>query len=82
MIFAGAATIATLGLLNMPGDQAADLSAGVPARVGFATDDPADPGGVPQPGPDDFPTNPGWSSQSDPGWNASPGWDFQLPPEN
>jgi hypothetical protein len=86
MIFAGAATIATLALLNMaqPGAAETAIASGSVqlADSGFATDDPSDPGFAPQPDPGDFPTNPGWSSQSDPGWNADPGWDFQPSPEN
>ena len=84
VIFAGAATIGALALLNMaqPADPATDLAAPSLAGVGFATDDPSDPGWTPQPDPGTFPTNPGWSSQSDPGWNADPGWDFQPAPEN
>src|ERR1700760_4910823 len=87
VIFAGAATIATLALLNMaqPGTAETAVASGSVglADGGFAADDPSDPGwSPPQPDPGDFPTNPGWSSQSDPGWNADPGWDFQPSPEN
>ncbi|GKU41847.1 hypothetical protein NJB14194_43590 [Mycobacterium montefiorense] len=80
VIFAGAATVATLMLLDTgrPAPAVAQFGAG-----GFAADDPSDPGWNPIPEPDvNTPTNPGWSSQSDPGWNASPGWDFQPSPEN
>jgi hypothetical protein len=86
VIFAGAATIATLALLNMaqPGTAETVVASGSVglAGGGLAVDDPSDPGWAPQPDPGDFPTNPGWSSQSDPGWNADPGWDFQPSPEN
>ncbi|ORV53181.1 hypothetical protein AWC05_20815 [Mycobacterium florentinum] len=80
VLFAGAATVATLALLNAGPSEpaAAQFGAGQ-----FAADDPSDPGWNPVPDPGvQPPTNPGWSSQSDPGWNASPGWDFQPSPEN
>lgn len=78
LLFAWAATIATLVLFNVAqsADAHADVASGSPATAGFAADDPWTP--PPDPGP----TNPGWSSQSDPGWNADPGWDFQPAPEN
>jgi hypothetical protein len=90
LIFAGAATVATLALFNAthpggagtvaaPGlvrlaDQATELPNG-----GFAAD-PSDPW-TPQPDPAvSSNPNPGWGSQPDPGWNADPGWDFQPSP--
>jgi hypothetical protein len=91
VIFAGAATIATLALFNAMRPAVAetasgsvhlvDQATGLPGEGGSAKDDPSDPGWNPpvDPGPS-FPTNPGWSSQSDPGWNADPGWDFQPSP--
>jgi hypothetical protein len=79
MIFAGAATIATLALFNVAqsGDAHASVASGSPAAAhfgGFAADDPSNPGWNPPPIPQ--------QSQPDPGWNADPGWDFQPSPEN
>ena len=83
VIFAGAATAATLALFNVApsGGAQTDVASGSVRLVdqathgGFAADDPSNPGWNP-------PTNPGPPSQPDPGWNADPGWNFQPAPEN
>ena len=67
VLFAGAATIATLALFNVvPPTGAESVAASGSVHLvdqasygGFAADDP-----------------------SNPGWNADPGWDFQPSPEN
>ncbi|MGA7054952.1 MAG: hypothetical protein WBZ37_27525 [Mycobacterium sp.] len=91
VIFAGAATVATLALADQATELPAQTTAlsglqfpqaapNVAGDRGFAAD-PSDPGWNPQPDPGvTSQPNPGWSSQSDPGWNADPGWDFQPSP--
>jgi hypothetical protein len=82
LIFAGAATIATLALFNVvQPDGAESVAASGSVHLvdqasygGFAADDPSNPGWNPPPEPQ--------QSQPDPGWNADPGWDFQPSPEN
>jgi hypothetical protein len=82
LIFAGAATIATLALFNVVRpDGAESVATSGSAHLvdqasygGFAADDPSNPGWNPPPAPQ--------QSQPDPGWNADPGWDFQPSPEN
>jgi hypothetical protein len=83
VIFAGAATVASLTLLTGARSGVAEAAPSAPATglFGSVKDDPSDPGWNPPVDPSpSFPTNPGWSSQSDPGWNADPGWDFQPSP--
>jgi hypothetical protein len=91
VVFAGAATIATLVVVGGPRSGVGETVAasGVEHRIGyggFAADDPSNPDySPPSPGyippdPGYSPPNPGWQSQPDPGWNAEPGWDFQPSP--
>ncbi|WP_172830431.1 hypothetical protein [Mycobacterium asiaticum] len=73
VLLAGSATAVTLSLCSAGPTAQVDEAAPVVGNGGFALDDP-------QPDPNANPPDPGWSSQSDPGWNADPGWDFQPSP--
>ena len=84
VVFAGAATIATLALVGAARSGAGEtVAASGPAHSvgfgGFAADDPSNPGYTP-PDPGYSPPPVNNQSQPDPGWNADPGWDFQPSP--
>jgi hypothetical protein len=84
VMFAGAATIATLALFNAarPGDAETVAASGSVHLVGQATDLPAQ--ATAPFGPQFAQTAPGTvgsggfaAEPTDPGWNSDPGWDFQ-----